>query len=97
MMVVLDTSTPSIRSDIEVAGAIKEALPESFLVMVGPHVSATAQETLLSAPAVDAIARREYDATLVELTRVLGEGPDRERLAQVAGLSYRAVEAGTAR
>ena len=43
-LVVLDTSTPSIYNDVEVGARIKKMLPSSFVVMVGPHVSALPRE-----------------------------------------------------
>ena len=88
-LVVLDTSTPSINSDIDIAAAIKHELPASFIVMVGTHVTATADETLARGTAVDAIARREYDVTLVELAEAIASGNIDGSLPSIAGLSYR--------
>src|SRR3989339_412790 len=39
-LVVIDTSTPSIFSDVETGAKIKAMLPDSFVILVGPHVSA---------------------------------------------------------
>ncbi len=75
-LVVMDTSTPSIYSDLRVASAVKLALPESTVVMVGTHVSALPEESLRLAPAVDGVAVAEYDRTVVELARALEEGED---------------------
>lgn len=86
-MVVIDTSTPSITSDIKTAEAIREKVPEAFIVMVGTHVSATPEETLMNCDSVNAIARHEYDNTLLHLTEALSNGGS---LAEVAGISYRA-------
>ena len=60
-LVGIDTSTPSIHNDVEVAAAIKLRLPEAFILLVGPHVTALPEETLGMDPAVDAVARGEYD------------------------------------
>ncbi len=64
-MVVIDTSTPSINSDLEVADAVKQTLPGARLILVGTHVSALPLETLGLAPFVDAVAVGEYDLSLV--------------------------------
>lgn len=88
-LVVLDTSTPSINSDLRVAEAIKEVCPEAHIVAVGTHVTATPQETLDRGPAVDSIARREYDATLVALAAALGGAGS---LPAILGLSWRSPE-----
>ena len=44
-LVVIDTSTPSIYKDIEFASKIKDKYPEVFILLVGTHPSATAEET----------------------------------------------------
>lgn len=92
-LVILDTSTPSIANDLEVASEIRRIMPKALIVLVGTHVTACAEETLRNGPAVDAIARREYEYTLRELaeaTAAAGPGrPSTERLSTIAGLSYR--------
>ncbi len=85
-MVVVYTSTPSIYNDIAIVGEIKEQVPEAFTVLTGPHVSALPEESLLFDERLDAVARREYDMTLVELASVL---PTKESLKKVKGLTYR--------
>jgi len=85
-MVVVYTSTPSIYNDIEITGAIKEIVPDSFTVLAGPHVSALPVESLLIDSRIDAIARREYDVTLTELASVLTSGGD---LSEIKGITYR--------
>lgn len=89
-LAVLDTSTPSIDADIAAAAALSRELPGLFTVLVGPHATARAGEVLTAVPgAVGAVARREYEATVLELARLLASGPATpERLAGVAGLSF---------
>ena len=85
-MVVVYTSTPSIYNDIEIAGSIKTLIPQSFVVLTGPHVSALPVESLKMDERIDAIARREYDCTLVDLSSALRT---RESLSNVRGISFR--------
>lgn len=67
--VVLDSTTPSIYSDIECARICKEAA-KSHVIMVGPHASALPEETLiLGDGAVDAICVGEYDYTVLDAVR----------------------------
>lgn len=73
-LVVMDTSTPSIYSDLRIASKVKAELPGSMVVMVGTHVSALPEESLRLAPTVDAVAVAEYDRTVVELARTLEAG-----------------------
>lgn len=92
-MAVLDTSTPSIENDIQVASLLKEILPECFVVLVGTHVSALPEETLALSPSLDAVARGEYEYTIRQLARVLSASARQEpgfaELNEIEGLSYR--------
>ncbi len=59
---VLDSTTPSIFSDIDCAKKAKEILPNCKVVMVGPHASSLPVETLKRAnAAIDVVAVGEYD------------------------------------
>jgi len=66
-IVVIDTSTPSILSDIKFALNLKKVLPNIFVVLVGPHVTALDEDILKNNDHIDAIARKEYEYTLREL------------------------------
>lgn len=85
-LTVLDTSTPSIHNDIEVAEAIKKKAG-TFVCLVGTHVSALPQKTLEMSQAIDAVARKEYDYTLLELAgEIRGWGSDiRGQRAEIRG------------
>ena len=85
-LVIIDTSTPSIMNDLEVAEAIRERSPEVFIVMVGPHVTALPDDTLNSSHALNAVARGEYDYTVRDLAMCLDGNGD---LASVTGLSFK--------
>jgi len=82
-MVVLDTSTPSIYSDVEVAELIKKELPACFITLVGTHPSALPEETLKLSDSLDAVAVAEYDYTIRDLATALDEKSD---ITEVAGL-----------
>ena len=91
-IIVMDTSTPSIFSDVKVAEVIKEQQPQSFVIFVGTHVSATPEESLRLSQSIDAIARREYDYTLLELANLLkiaGKRPEAKKLETIKGLSFK--------
>ena len=88
-LVVLDTSTPSIYNDVKVGELIKGDLPESFMVLVGTHPSALPEETLKLSNKIDAVARGEYDYTILELAESL---EDNSNLDSVDGLSFRSGE-----
>lgn len=85
-LVVVDTSTPSINSDLEFTKRIKTELPNVKTCLVGTHVSATVKEILpKESDYVDFIARHEYDYTLPELAEAI-EG--KMAFADVLGISY---------
>jgi radical SAM superfamily enzyme YgiQ (UPF0313 family) len=89
-LTIVDTSTPSIYNDAEVAAKIKE-LAKSFIMLVGTHPSAMPEETLKINASIDAVARREYEYTVLELAMMLNKGvPDKEDLKKIDGLSFRA-------
>lgn len=80
--VVLDSTTPSIYSDLECARICKE-FGGANIIMVGPHASALPEETLLLADGVvDLICMGEYDYTVLE---VVSRFP---RLSEVKGICY---------
>ncbi|MFO7884946.1 MAG: radical SAM protein [Desulfobacteraceae bacterium] len=92
-LIVVDTSTPSIENDLMVCRCLKYKLPKAFLVLVGTHVSVVYDSILKSSPWIDAVARREYDFTILELAETLkkcgGSYPGREDLDSISGLSFR--------
>jgi radical SAM superfamily enzyme YgiQ (UPF0313 family) len=65
--VVLDSTTPSIYSDVDCARICKEESCAA-VIMVGPHASAVPEETLETAgAAVDVICVGEYDYTVLDV------------------------------
>ena len=81
-LVVMHTSTPSFASDAKVAAALKEANPSLKIGFVGAKVAVQPGESLEGAPAVDFVARNEFDFTCLEVA----QGRD---LFAVDGISYR--------
>jgi len=92
-LIVMDTSTPSITSDIGIAEELRGILPYAFIVMVGTHVSARPEETLNQCMAVNAVACREYDYTIRELAnhmaRTAPVHPNQSALRCILGLAFR--------
>ncbi|HEX9022308.1 MAG TPA: hopanoid biosynthesis associated radical SAM protein HpnJ [Geobacteraceae bacterium] len=67
-MVVMYTSTPTLRIDVATARRIKEQKPETVTVLTGPHVSILPEESLrFAAGAVDIVCRGEFDYAVKEL------------------------------
>lgn len=83
---VLDTSTPSIYSDVSFGAHLKEKYPNAFILLVGTHPSAVPEETISINDCIDGVARREYDRIVLDLARCLQKG---DSISEVKGLSYR--------
>ncbi len=80
-LVVVHTSTPTIQSNMRFAEALKARRPEALIGFVGAHAAVLPQQTLRACPAVDFVARKEFDFTLAEVA----EG---RPLAEIDGISY---------
>lgn len=88
-LTVVDTSTPSIFNDVDVAVKVKN-LTGSFIVLVGTHPSALPEETLKINLSIDAVTRREYEYTVFELALLIKSGkPSKEELKEIDSLSFR--------
>ena len=81
-LLVLHTSTPSFPSDAKIAESFKAKNPKLKIGMVGAHVAVLPDASLAGAPAVDFVARNEFDYTI----RDVAEG---KNFADITGLSYR--------
>lgn len=81
-LAVLYTSSPTFAGDVKVAEALKAANPSLLTGLAGPKVAVEPEASLLASPAIDFVAREEFDFTLAEVA-------DGRPLPEVAGLSYR--------
>ncbi|HET7875767.1 MAG TPA: hopanoid biosynthesis associated radical SAM protein HpnJ [Methylomirabilota bacterium] len=79
---VIHTSTPSFRSDLRVAEALKAENPALTIGMVGAAVAVAPEASLRASPALSFVARNEFDFTIQEVAQG-------RLLSQVLGLSYR--------
>lgn len=64
--VVVFTSTPGFLNDVRQAEVLKAAKPDIKIAFVGPHVSVKPEESLKTSSAIDFVARKEFDHTVVE-------------------------------
>src|SRR6202046_5396107 len=81
-LAVLHTSSPSFAGDVKVAEALKAENPSLLVGFIGPKVAVQPEPSLLASPAIDFVAREEFDFTIAEVAQ---EHP----LASVNGISYR--------
>jgi hopanoid biosynthesis associated radical SAM protein HpnJ len=81
-LVVMHTSSPSFPTDAKVAELLKEENPHLMVGMVGAKVAVDPAGSLGASPAIDFVAREEFDYTCKEVAE--GRG-----LATIPGLSFR--------
>src|SRR5579885_2146855 len=81
-LVILHTSSPSFLSDVKTAEAMKALNPDVKIGFIGAKVAVEPQESLEASPAIDFVARNEFDFTVKEVA----DGRD---FGKIAGLSYR--------
>ncbi|MDI6840309.1 MAG: radical SAM protein [bacterium] len=95
-LIVIDTSTPSIYNDIKIAEKLKESQLQTtnsqpLTVLVGPHVSATPEETLKLSDKIDIVCRGEYDYTIRDIAEELQNAKCKMQNAfdKIQGISFR--------
>ena len=84
-LAVLRTSAPSFASDVETIKALKAVNPALKAGFVGAKVAVDPAGSLKASPAIDFVARNEFDFTIKEIA-------DGRSWSEIAGLSYRNAE-----
>jgi hypothetical protein len=84
-LAVLHTSAPSFASDVETIKALKAVNPALKAGFVGAKVAVDPAGSLKASPAIDFVARNEFDFTIKEIA-------DGRSWSEIAGLSYRNAE-----
>jgi hopanoid biosynthesis associated radical SAM protein HpnJ len=81
-LIVIHTSTPSFKLDAKTAEMIKAVNAQAKIGFIGAKVAVEPEKSLLGAPAIDFVARNEFDFTVKEVAE---EVPWED----IKGLSYR--------
>ena len=84
-LLILHTSSPTFAGDLKVAEALKGENPGLLVGFVGAKVAVQPERSLLASPAIDFVAREEFDFTVAEVA-------DGRPLESIAGLSYKDAE-----
>jgi radical SAM superfamily enzyme YgiQ (UPF0313 family) len=85
-MIGMTAFTPWMPDVAQAVRVARQAAPEAFIAVGGPHVTFTVEETLETLPEIDLIARGEGEGIIVELARALEAG---QGLDNVPGVSFR--------
>ncbi len=81
-LVIIHTSTPSFPTDAKFAELLKARRPDILIGMVGAKVAVDPTDSLTASPAIDFVAREEFDFTCKEIA----EGT---AFKDVTGISYK--------
>src|SRR5471030_850143 len=81
-LVVIHTSTPSFKSDVAVAQALKDVNPRLKIGFIGAKVAVDPNGSMAASTALDFVARNEFDFTIKEVA----DGND---WSTIDGLTYR--------
>jgi hopanoid biosynthesis associated radical SAM protein HpnJ len=81
-LAVLHTSTPSFESDAKVAEALKAKNPRLMIGFIGAHVAVQSELSLKHSPAIDFVARNEFDFTVYDVA-------SGRPLAEIDGISHK--------
>jgi hopanoid biosynthesis associated radical SAM protein HpnJ len=84
-LAVVHTSSPTFAGDVKVAEALKAENAGLMVGFVGAKVAVEPERSLLASPAIDFVAREEFDFTIAEVA----EG---RPLESVDGISYRGTD-----
>src|SRR5215469_7736327 len=84
-LAVLHTSAPSFASDVKTIERLKEANPALKAGLIGAKVAVDPSGSLQASPAIDFVARNEFDFTIKEVVE------DRP-WSTITGLSYRTAD-----
>lgn len=81
-LIVIYTSTQSFENDVLVAEAIKNKHPRLKIIFAGPHVSVLPKNSLQASKAIDGVAIKEFEQTILEISR-------KKPWSKIKGLAYR--------
>jgi hopanoid biosynthesis associated radical SAM protein HpnJ len=81
-LAVLHTSVPSFASDVKTIEALKAVNPNLKAGLIGAKVAVDAEGSMKAAPAVDFVARNEFDFSIKDVA-------DDKPWSSIEGLSYR--------
>ncbi|HVV64713.1 MAG TPA: hopanoid biosynthesis associated radical SAM protein HpnJ [Rhizomicrobium sp.] len=81
-LLVVHTSVPSFKSDVRTVEALKAANPHLKAGLIGAKVAVNSDTSLKDAPAIDFVARNEFDFTVKEVA-------DGVAWEKIKGLSFR--------
>lgn len=84
-LIIIDTSTPSIYNDIEVAEKLKLELPDVHINLTGTFPTNLPEDCFSFSESIDSVCRSEYEVTTVDLAKTIESNG---KLEKITGLSF---------
>ncbi len=84
-LVVIDTSTPSINSDLAFAKRLKDNIYNIKIAMVGRHISALAKDLASQHKYIDFFCRKEYEITISQIADYI---KNKINISEIKGVTY---------
>ena len=88
-MIVIETSTPSINTDLEWVEKLKKEIPSALIALCGTHATVFSEELLKENPGIEYVLRGEYEFMLLELMQSLEK---KESPGNIKGITFREGE-----
>lgn len=85
-LVVINTATPSIETDLKTAGIIKNALPDVLTAAIGIHPTSLPESCLKDYHGLDFCIRREPEYTALYLARAIAAN---KNINDINGISFK--------
>lgn len=73
-LALINTTTPSINSDLLFAHAVKKRYPDCFIAVFGIHVTVLHREIMETNPFIDCVIRHEPEWTAIDLASTIQNG-----------------------
>ncbi|MBF0456740.1 MAG: radical SAM protein [Nitrospirae bacterium] len=86
---IWSVATPSIESDLQLSSIIIKLNPNIYTIVFGTHVTVLDEQSLEQTPALDIVVRNEPEITIMEIINALENQRGQNRLAAVAGVTFR--------
>ncbi len=92
-VVGITATTSTIKNALEYSNLVKNALPDSLIVIGGPHPTFMPVETLKNSESLDAVVIGEGEGTIVELVEKCSD-VNNKKIEDIKGIAYHNLETG---
>jgi len=92
-VVGITATTSTIKNALEYSNVVKKVLPDSLIVIGGPHTTFMPQETLQNSKSLDAVVMGEGEKTMVELGEKYSDLKN-GKLDDIKGIAYHDLKNG---